>query len=134
MTSASNYDSDLGMKTSILVKKQLCIDIPRCYTYIDDILTHDALKVFLLSPYPRMNTQAVFAPIVEWFVFHNILLHEHPFHKGMIAKINTKENSIKIWKHVRLIMWDGSQICNARIVIDVHHPSDSLLISYEFKR
>lgn len=64
------YDINLGMRSYAAVLKQLAVDLPRSCVLVNGRRTENPLDVLKQTRWPRMCTQAVFAPPLEW------LLHE----------------------------------------------------------
>lgn len=74
-----SYDAYLGMRRASQLKKQLDIDIPRSDVRAPNgerIYTSDA--VLAVTPHARFCTQAVCAPILEWFMRSELFARELP--------------------------------------------------------
>ena len=70
------YDADLGMSSEGEVQRQLDADVPRCDVWVDGAPTVSWEEVWASALYPRMCTQAVLAPVVEWFLRGGVILRE----------------------------------------------------------
>ena len=70
------YDADLGMRTRAAVHRQLQVDVPRSIVMIDGDRTGDALDVYRTVSHPRLCTQAVLAPPLEWLIRSGVMIHE----------------------------------------------------------
>ena len=60
------YDANLGMRTRGELRRQLRLDLPRSVVLLDGVRTRDASRVMSRVSHPRLCTQAVLAPPVEW--------------------------------------------------------------------
>jgi hypothetical protein len=83
------YDQDLGMRTRAAIRKQLDRDLPR-----SDVLLHTgkavtkACDLLRLTSYPRLCTQAVLAPPLEWLLEADLVAHELPRKEPMRVRID----------------------------------------------
>ena len=75
---APAYDADLGMARPDQVKRQLRLDVPRSEVVVNDVPTACWRSVYRTALYPRMCTQAVLAPIVEWVLQRGLCAYELP--------------------------------------------------------
>jgi hypothetical protein len=125
---ADEYDNDLGMRRNEDIFRQLQIDVPRSSVTVDGEFVTDANIVYRKSPFPRMSTQAVFAPILEWLMTNNVMVSEHSFYKSFILKIDTNERTMSITKKFRFLSTNALYICDTTISIYVHLPSNMLVI------
>ena len=72
----SAYDADLGLRTRAAVRRQLELDLPRSEVRVRGARVTDAEAVLRATRAPRLCTQAVLAPVVEWFLAEGKILHE----------------------------------------------------------
>jgi hypothetical protein len=126
---AKAYDDDLGMKRYGEVFRQLQVDVPRCNVIVDGNLVTDANTIYRKAPFPRMSTQAVFAPVLEWLMSNGVMASEHSLNRSLLVDIDTKELTMSITKRFRLLSIHGFHICNTIVNIHVHSPSNMLVIS-----
>jgi hypothetical protein len=126
---AKAYDDDLGMKRYGEVFRQLQVDAPRCNVIVDGDIVTDANTIYRKAPFPRMSTQAVFAPVLEWLMSNGVMASEHSFNRSLLVDIDTKELTMSITKRFRLLSIHGFYICNTIVNIHVHSPSNMLVIS-----
>ena len=71
------YDADLGMRTRSEVHRQLERDLPRSRVVGDDgTLIQTATAVRARTTHARFCTQAVMAPVVEWFLRSGLMTLE----------------------------------------------------------
>lgn len=70
------FDADLGMTTPTAVRRQLALDVPRSIVLWRGERMHDSEAVYHLTPFPRLCTQAVMAPALEWLLRAGWLTHE----------------------------------------------------------
>ena len=112
------YDADLGMPRAAQVQKQLRLDVPRCNVRVDGVETTDWQDVWKSTIYPRMCTQAVLAPVLEWFAKSGILVCETRSRMDVSVFRNT---SMKIEKKLRLMRSD--RIGSLNVTIHVWKPS-----------
>lgn len=130
LLNAKAYDDDLGMKRYGEVFRQLQRDVPRCDVRIDGRPSADANTVYRKSPYPRMCTQAVFAPVLEWLMRNDVMASELPVRRTLQVEIDTNELTMSITKHFRLLATKHEvPVCTTMINIYVHSPSNRLVIS-----
>lgn len=123
------YDSDLGMRRVAEIYKQLQQDVPRCNVSVDGTSTTDADEVYRAAPFPRMSTQAVFAPVLEWFMSQNVVAAEQSPPKTLHVHIDTRELTMCIVKPFRLLSLQGRALCSTIVTIHVHRPSNILVVS-----
>lgn len=74
--SLDEYEGDLGMRRARAVRKQLDLDVPRSVVHVCGTRVWSANEVLLRARHPRMCTQAVLAPVLEWFARQNVIAHE----------------------------------------------------------
>jgi hypothetical protein len=123
------YDSDLGMKTTESVLKQLSLDLSRCNVtmYGTRILSpHTLLRC---TSYPRMCTQAVMAPVVEWLTGMGWIAHEVP---RSPLKVELSGNKIVIQK--TLGIWGSEEDApeGVHVTITVDTQIASVIVSSSF--
>lgn len=126
---AKLYDDDLGMKRHGELYRQLRRDIPRCKVLIDGYGEANVATVHRKAPFPRMCTQAVYAPVLEWLLSNKITAFEHPLHRTFLIEIDTAELTMSLTKHFRYVSTNGMHICDTLVNIHVHAPSDLLVVS-----
>lgn len=104
--SASAFDADLGMPTRGSVLRQLRVDVPRCEVTIDGRAARSGDEVFARSHYPRLCTQAVLAPAVEWLHRAGAVAHEDGAARPMVVRIAARQ--IEVRKDLGLRDLDGN--------------------------
>ena len=70
------YDSDLGMRTWRAMLRQLDADLPRSVVMVRGRRASTARDVCSVASHPRLCTQAVLAPPVEWLIRAGVVAHE----------------------------------------------------------
>lgn len=70
------YDSDLGMRTRRAVRRQLDVDLPRSVVMVRGRRASTSSDVVSSASHPRLCTQAVLAPPVEWMIRAGAVAHE----------------------------------------------------------
>lgn len=70
------YDADLGMRTRGALRRQLDVDLPRSVVLVRGRRARTAGEVCAAASHPRLCTQAVLAPPVEWLVRAGVVAHE----------------------------------------------------------
>ena len=109
----SSYDADLGMKRRAEVKRQLELDVPRTRVRINGVPTSCWKEVYRHTRFPRMCTQAVLAPVVEWFRNEGVFM----FERRTPMYIDIDHGRITVRKLLGLKMLDGLPIGNAHVTI-----------------
>lgn len=127
--SSNVYDVDLGMRRIDDIKRQLRVDVPRCNVSIDGVHTIDHNIVYRRAPYPRMSTQAVMAPVVEWFIQNDIVAREATHNRTMSVRIDTRFHTMDIKKHLQLFCWDGTYLCDVDVNIHANKTSNTVIVS-----
>lgn len=127
--SAKAFDSDLGMPSRSNVLRQLEVDLPRCVVTMDGRRTFDALDAMRRCPFPRMATQAVLAPVVEWFVSNDVVVHEDPENRAMSVEVDTARRGVLVKKSFVARDWSGEFLTRVRVRVDVSAPSDAVIVS-----
>ena len=74
--SLGDYERDLGMPLEAQVRRQLEVDLPRCVVRLDGARTRSADAVLGATAHPRLCTQAVVAPVLEWLLHAGWIAHE----------------------------------------------------------
>lgn len=76
--SLSRYEADLGMRTRGALQRQLAVDVPRCHVVVGDARVCDGEDPVWTTRvrHPRLCTQAVLAPPVEWLMRAGAVAHE----------------------------------------------------------
>lgn len=126
---AAAYDADLGMHNARAICRQLEIDVPRCTVHIDGLPVRCPRSVHRHSPYPRMSTQAVFAPVIEWFLRHNIIAQEHPTQRELRIVIDTREGTETLCKHFCLRTWTGQILTHTCVTIHINARAGAVIVS-----
>ena len=86
----SIFDKDLGMQTKQQMLRQLAVDLPRSRVFLHGQRTLDPRQVLREAMCPRLCTQAVMAPFVEWAVYSGYLLVELPTKPPLCVIIGPK--------------------------------------------
>ena len=116
-----NFDADLGMRSNYDVIRQLQLDVPRCSMRVNGQTNSDWRDVWRTAIYPRMCTQAVFAPVIEWFMHLNFLVHE--LSNKASAVFDVTYSHIQIRKVLGITDYSDNTegLLEIRIVVDVKH-------------
>lgn len=125
--SACRYDLDLGMRDRGQITQQLRIDIPRCVVMMDKRHIRHSEPVYSKSPFPRMATQAVFAPVLEWFHDNRLLAQgaRSPLH----IDIDTRSDTMCITKSFHLFHYNtGEHVADTCVQIHSCRSNDMLVI------
>lgn len=126
----SRYDGDLGMRTRSSVLKQLAVDLPRSRVRVDGMRVTDAAGVVAATGFPRLCTQAVLAPIVEWYLHHDMVAHELP---GGCAPLSIDVTHggriIAVHKRLALRTWSGFRLGCVEVTVVADSSRDSLVVS-----
>jgi len=72
------FDADLGMRTRHALRRQLEVDLERSDVRCGDRRIVDASELLRITAWPRLCTQAVLAPVLEWFLYAGWLVYEMP--------------------------------------------------------
>lgn len=120
----SSYDADLGMRTRAAIKKQLQLDVPRAQVTVDGISRPTWTDVYRAAPHPRLCTQAVLAPIVEWFHRNGLMLHETR------TPLRLKIHGGQITVHKRLKVCEASTLTSlGEVSVTVHAGQSDVVVS-----
>ena len=120
----SSYDADLGMRTRSAIKKQLQLDVPRAQVTVDGIPRPTWTDVYRVAPHPRLCTQAVLAPIVEWFHRNGLMLHETR------TPLRLKIHGGHITVHKRLRVCEASTLASlGEVSVTVHAGHSDVVVS-----
>lgn len=124
------YEGDLGMQRAGQLLRQLQVDVPRCDVRIDGRRERNPITVLIKSPFPRMSTQAVFAPVLEWFIHKDVLVQEHQADRSMRIDVCTAESSMTVTKRFRLLrILDEEYVCDTTVTIYAQCSSNVLIVS-----
>ena len=126
------YDGDLGMRTRAAVRRQLEADVPRSLVLIDGSQAKGAADVVRAASHPRMCTQAVLAPPVEWLMRAGLVAHE--LHGGVFPMVvEVGGGLIRVFKRLgirtdRLVAEALAPACATRVqhVVDISVHADAL--------
>jgi hypothetical protein len=99
---------------------------------IDRIRVADVDRVQRAACFPRMCTQAVFAPVVEWLLHNALLPVEDSRRRVLTVEIDTREGTMRLTKHFRLLhayaSCRGEAGCHAAVAITIYvHARTNLL-------
>ena len=109
----SVYDADLGIQSRSSIKRQLQIDVPRSHVTINGVRTTSWVDVYRHAKHPRMCTQAVLAPVVEWFIKCGIVMYE----RRSPMQVNIEKGKISILKTLGLRSWDNNHMGDTDVCI-----------------
>ena len=133
LMSASYYNTDLGMRTSSSVERQLAVDVPRSVVLVDGHRVFTLPEVLGATRLPRFCTQAVLAPAIEWLMLssqwfaHEIPGARHP----MVVDIRGK-TSLMVTKRLGVREWSGESRGTAVLTVSVEN--DMVLVEWAFTR
>jgi hypothetical protein len=102
----ATYDADLGMRTRQDVYRQLTADVPRCEVWVEGVRATSVDDVWRRVAYPRMCTQAVLAPPVEWLMRHGWVAYE----VGAPMVVECRGKSVEVRKRLGLMRWNGGSV------------------------
>ena len=121
------YDRDLGMRTRASIKKQLDLDLPRSDVLHTGTSVRDACDVLRLTSYPRLCTQAVLAPPLEWLLEADLVAHELPHKEPMRVRIDPS-GGVSVLK--RLGVKDSCDQSLGSVLLQVTtHKDDCVVVS-----
>lgn len=130
VVSLSRYDGDLGMRTRSSVLKQLAVDLPRSRVTVDGMRVTDAARVVAATGFPRLCTQAVLAPIVEWYLYHDVVAHELPGGCAPLCiDVTHRGKIIAVHKPLALRTWSGFRLGCVEVTVVADSSRDSLVVS-----
>lgn len=113
------YDGDLGMRTRAALRRQLKADLPRSVVSVAGrrVLDPSRLRV----SHPRMCTQAVLAPPLEWLLRSGIVAHELPGGKWPMV-VDADDEAIRVSKRLAIRPWDAEAPTGPRgtLFLSVH--------------
>lgn len=109
------YESQLGMASTSGVLRQLCLDVPRSLVYVDGKRVTMGEEILHRCFLPRFCTQTVFAPVVEWFVKKDIILHE--MYGPVLVEVNNQGRTVCVEKWLGMMTWNGTSFGSCRIQI-----------------
>lgn len=109
------YEAQLGMTSTSGVLKQLCLDVPRSLVYVDGARVTAGEEVLHRCFLPRFCTQTVFAPVVEWFLKKNVLLHE--LNGPVVVDVHDRGRTVRVEKWLGMMTWNGTSFGSCRIRI-----------------
>lgn len=108
------YDADLGMPTRRYIVRQLEVDVPRSVVLVNGRRVRRASDVLRATAYPRLCTQAVLAPPVEWLCRAGFVAHEvHPL-QPMVVDVRCA--LLRVSKRLGLRRMDDGRHCG---VVDI---------------
>lgn len=128
---ARAYERALGMPTRRALARQLDVDLPRSTVCVDGVRTRDSGIVMAATRMPRLATQAVYAPVIEWLLRHKLVSHEPSARRAMRVDIDTKDDRVTVTKRLRLLRWSGEHVASVIVVVDAHSRSDTLVVSLQ---
>ena len=94
------YDADLGMRTRAAVRRQLTVDLPRSVVLVNGRRAVAADDVTAAVSHPRLCTQAVLAPPVEWLLRAGWVAHELPAAEPMVVDAGAR--TVRVCKRLGL--------------------------------
>lgn len=133
-TSVASYDGQLGMRTRRAVQRQLCADLPRSHVTIDGRRVVEAQDALARVRRPRLLTQAVLAPPVEWLLRAGFVAHELP----ASAPLGSRRMRVDVrdggrWVHVRKLFRvrreTGAACPHLLVLITADERRDTLVVS-----
>lgn len=129
---ASAFDADLGMTTHAAVCRQLMVDVPRSRVVVEGHETQSWRDVYRAAWYPRMCTQAVLAPVVEWLHRHGVLVNEtrHPL------IVIVRGGDVVVHKRLGICDWNDGCIVSGQGETDVfvHGTASHVIVSVCIRR
>lgn len=128
------YDSDLGMRTRKDVYRQLEADVPRCEVWVDGVRAHTAAEVWRRTLYPRLCTQAVLAPPVEWLLRTGWVAHEigSPMVVECVGKTVEVRKRLGLWRHD--VEGEACLLQESSACVDVRVAADTRMVVVSLKR
>ena len=100
----ATYDADLGMRTRAAVRRQLDADVPRSVVLVDDVRVKSTDEVLKAASHPRLCTQAVLAPPVEWLLRSGMVVHELRGSFPMV--VDVRRDVTHVSKLLGVCTWD----------------------------
>ena len=120
------FDMSLGMTTYEAVHRQLRVDLPRSLVCVGGRRTVDPDRVLRYTAFPRLCTQAVFAPIVEWFLYNDYVTHDAG--EPLKVQIDASSGDVSLLKRFSLRDWNGNILRDATAHVTSDIRTDSLWI------
>lgn len=131
-----SYECDLGMRTRNAVRRQLALDLPRSCVSINGVRVTSADEVYRRVSYPRLCTQAVFAPPIEWLLRMGLVAHELQGNASPMT-VDIDHDTIRISKRlgVRHDVWQAAlptlqhwRVLEIGVHADIRH--QSVIVSF----
>lgn len=119
----SKYDSDLGMRTRASVRRQLAADVPRSVVLVDGRRARTAAEVLRRATHPRLCTQAVLAPPVEWLLTQTGMVARE-VGCPMVVEV-TARGDVRVRKKLGVRPWHHKDEDDDEETLDVHLASDA---------
>lgn len=124
--SLAAYEADLGMKTRLAVRRQLDVDLPRSLVHVQGKRVLTSPEVLRATSHPKLCTQAVLAPVVEWYLNAQIVAYDarEPMH----VSIDYGGTQVQIVKKLGLRTWSGHILGTAHVTMVADAVHNSLVI------
>lgn len=124
--SLSLYDADLGMPTYDSIRRQLWTDLPRCLAFLENVRTVYPDTVFRHTFFPRLCTQAVLAPIVEWLLACDVVLYE----SGRSLYATIVSGDVHVTKQLLMRTWEGVFLGKVEVHVTSQASADALWVRF----
>lgn len=117
--SLGDYERDLGMPSAAQVRRQLEVDLPRCDVRVDGVRARCADAVLRATAHPRLCTQAVVAPVVEWLLHAGWIAHEPggAASAPLAVEVTTSGAATRASKRLGLRTWAGASGGEATVLV-----------------
>lgn len=125
--SLSAYEGDLGMRTRTAVHRQLEIDLPRSRVCVGAHRAMRAREITAATSHPKLCTQAVLAPVVEWYLAKGIVAHDAG--EPMCVSVGDRGRRVRVTKTLGLRTWSEVSRGRVRVTIDADGPHNSLVVN-----
>ena len=126
------FQRDLGLRTRRALRKQLELDVPRSCVWIDGTRTLSVDEVLASTRAPRLCTQAVLAPVVEWFLREDMLLHEvMGMRNPMVVHVRHGGDEVVIQKVLGVGGWEGGGNRTVRVTMAADVRNDVMVVEVE---
>ena len=117
----ADFEAELGLDDYAGIARQLSVDVPRCRVVVHGLVTQSWQWVLLVSPSPRLCTQAVLSPVVGWFMRHGLVAHERRRCPRVLGnspmKVSVSRDGVRVHKDLSLCDWDHRHV--ADLTVDV---------------
>ena len=119
-------------ESAVWVEQAAAADVPRCEVWVDGVRAHTAADVWRRASHPRLCTQAVLAPPVEWLLRHGWVAHE----VGSPMVVECSDKGVEVRKRLGLWREDDETrlVVGASTHVDVRVAADRRMVVVSLRR